>query len=104
MKKTFLLLLLFSTLATSAQDKKPAMPSEGFWVIENNVKTPKQSTVFFYNQDQTLIYKETISGKRLNVNRKKVVRRLNNALTQSLIAWNKEQVFRQNLQIVWNRH
>ncbi len=103
MKKTFLLLLLFSTMAASAQTKKQPMPAEGFWVIENNVKSPKESTVFFYNQDQTLIYKESISGKKLNVNRKKIVRRLNNALTQSLIAWNKEQVFRQNLQMVWNR-
>ena len=103
MKKIFLLLLLVTALQAYSQ-KKEGMPSEGFWVIENHVNAPKASTVYFYTSSHVLIYKETINGKRLNVNRKKTVRQLNSVLMQSLLAWNRDQVLRQDLQLVRAKH
>jgi len=101
MKKLILSLLLLTSLAAFAQNDNER--KEAFWVIENNVKSPKQSTVYFYTADQTLIYKETITGKKLKVNRPKTVRQLNTVLNQSVVAWQKEQVMRQDLHLVYNR-
>ena len=67
------------------------MPADGYWVIENNVKTPRQSVLYCYTNDHILVYKESISGKKLNVNRPKIVRQLNAALNQALIAWKNNQ-------------
>ena len=104
MNKIFIWLMLLSGLTVSGQTViNEEQAPIGFWVIENNIKTPRQSTVFFYNNDNILVYKETISGKRLNVKRKKVVRQLNGVLHQSLLAWHKEQVLRQDLRLVQSR-
>lgn len=76
------LLWLFAT-AASAQELAPT-PKIDFanWVIESNVKTPKISTVKFYNAKQELIYEEVVEGKRLNVRRTKVKKKLNEILVQ----------------------
>ena len=96
MKKLFVILLLACGLSASAQTKKqrPCMPSEGYWVVESNVKTPKESTVYFYTSNHDMIYKESISGKRINIKRKKTVLHLNAVLMQSLTAWNNKQPFK----------
>ena len=89
MKKNILLLLALAFINTTfAQCKKEAMPEEGYWVIENNVKTPKHSIVYFYNRSGVMMYKQAVEGKKLNVARRKVVRQLNAVLFQSLTAWN----------------
>ncbi|RWU08555.1 hypothetical protein [Pedobacter chitinilyticus] len=76
------LLWLFAT-AASAQELAPT-PKADFanWVIESNVKTPKISTVKFYNAKQELIYQEVVEGKRLNVRKEKVKKKLNEILVQ----------------------
>jgi hypothetical protein len=89
MKKIMLLPLILVLASTSviAQKSKTQKEPEGFWVIESNVKTPRQSTVYYYNRSSVVIYREDVSGKKLNTNRRKTVRRLNQVLDQSLIAW-----------------
>jgi hypothetical protein len=57
---------------------------EGNWVIVSNVKTPKNSTVMFYNDKQELIYSEVITNKRLNIERKKVKLALNQVLEKAM--------------------
>ena len=96
-----LLAITVSSFAFSQEINKPE--PVGFWVVENNVKSPKESTVFFYNQDHVLVYKETVSGKKLNVSRKKTIKQLNAVLLQSVLVYEKEQVQRQNLHLVWNK-
>src|SRR5215207_4571317 len=98
MKKILFSLLLLSGLTAFGQSVNNDMPG-GFWVIENNIKTPRSSTIFFYNSARTLIYKETVTGKKINVSRSKTVKQLNAALSQSLLAWQREQVLRQDLQL-----
>jgi hypothetical protein len=88
---TLLVLLFAFTTPALAQSKKPCMPPDGYWVIESNVKTPKQSVVYCYNNDNILVYKEQITGRKLNVNRPKIVRQLNAALNQALVAWKNNQ-------------
>lgn len=104
MKQIFLSLLVFASMfATAQKNKKDCMPEGGFWVVESNIKTPKESIVFFYTTGQALIYKEVVSGRRLNVNRKKIVRNLNAVLLQSITAWEKEKILRQDMQLVMSR-
>jgi hypothetical protein len=96
MKKTFLLLqlvaIIFFCSSATAQDRKPV--SEPYWVVESNVKTPRHSVVHFYNSDNVLMYKETIDGKRVNINRPKTRRRLNDALKQVTLVWQKDNQMR----------
>lgn len=82
--KTFIIsAILVATVAlgANAQDKssKADFPT---WVIESNVKTPKNSIVKFYNAKQELIYQEAVVGKRININRTKVKEGLNGILKQ----------------------
>lgn len=92
MKKTILFLqlviALFFCSATFAQ-LKPS--SEPYWVVENNVKTPKHSVVYFYSTNHEVMYKETIEGKRLSVNRPKIQRLLNEVLKEVTLAWQKDK-------------
>lgn len=92
MKAILISTLLVANLALSApaQDKKTATDFP-FWVIESNVKTPKNSTIKFYNAKQELIYQETVNGKRVKTEKPKIQASLNSILTQLL--QNRESTF-----------
>lgn len=96
---TVLSFLVFSI--GQAQEVTP--PLQPYWVIESNVKTPKQSTVYFYTARHELMYKERVEGKKLNVNRRKIVKRLNEALNETVIAWQKEKAVKENEYILAKR-
>ena len=81
------LILVLACTTAIAQKSKTQKEPDGFWVIESNVKTPRQSTVYYYNRSNEVIYREDVSGKKLNTARRRTVRRLNQVLDQSLIAW-----------------
>ncbi|WP_026904000.1 hypothetical protein [Pedobacter glucosidilyticus] len=76
------LVLAFYGFNIIAQEKTAI--KEGNWVIVSNVKTPKNSTVMFYNDKQELIYSELITNKRLNIERKKVKLALNQVLEKAI--------------------
>jgi hypothetical protein len=106
---TYFFVLFFVCNATSLQAQTSAkskinFPDNGFWVMESNVKTPKTATIFFYNNNHDLVYKETINGKKLKVTKPKVQRQLNSVLDQALTAWKKEQVAKENRQWVVKGH
>src|SRR5689334_18985316 len=90
--------------ASASFAQSTATPSgNGFWVIESNIKTPKNATVFFYNDNNDLIYKESVAGKKLKIKSEKVRNQLNEVLQQSLTIWNKEKVAKENQQWVVKR-
>jgi hypothetical protein len=95
---TLVILTFFFAVNVNGQDLQPA--SSPYWVVVNNVKTPKASVVYFYNTDHQVMYKETIEGKRMNINRKKIHNRLNEALAEVATAWNKDWQKRENQYIV----
>ncbi len=108
--RTLIMLVLFSTTSVIAIAQKnesavKATPKwisdKGYWVIENNIKSPKTSVVNFYNNDNVLIYSEKVEGVRLNIKRQQTCMRLKKVLDQSLIAWEKMQQPR-NEQLVKN--
>jgi hypothetical protein len=75
-------MLAFYGFNIIAQEKTAI--KEGNWVIVSNIKTPKNSTVMFYNDKQELIYSEVITNKRLNIERKKVKLALNQVLKKAI--------------------
>jgi hypothetical protein len=102
MKKIIFLLVLTTGLSCAGFAQQNNEP-KGYWVIENNVKTPKQSIIYFYNNENQVVYKETVIGKKLRVNRPRVNRRLNAVLEQSLTAWQNNRQLKDDQQLVVKR-
>ncbi|WP_138989794.1 hypothetical protein [Larkinella sp. C7] len=80
----FLSLSAFS-FGQGRQLRQSTSPRQGFWVVESQ---PKQNCiVFFYNDDNQLIYKENLAKKRLNLKQAKTRESLNAVLEQALQQW-----------------
>lgn len=96
----FIGLLLSNTGITQVNSFDVKMPKyvcdKGYWVMENNIKNPHNSVVYFYTNDNELMYKEQISGEKLNINRRKVLMRLNNVLVQNITAWERNKTYNEN--------
>ena len=75
------------------------MCQKGFWVIQGNISSPNVSTIYFYNNDRELVYKEQVD-KRINPNKLKTRKHLESVLNASVIAWQKERVVKENQQLV----
>lgn len=109
MKKIYLVLismLLFTGAACFAQDEEQNITppkwicNKGYWVVESNVNTPRNSIIYFYNKENTLIYKERIEGMKINVKRTKHLMCLKKVLQASSVAWEKEPRVRENEMLV----
>src|SRR3982751_1091980 len=77
MKRILLITVLTSVMAILsiscfAQNKLSWVPEKGHWMLVSNIHNKKTITVQFYNEDNALIYEETLNNVRLNPNRKKV--------------------------------
>jgi len=97
MKKTFLSLLLgvasLLSLTAEAQTKTaantapPWVSNKGYWVIESNQQTPKEAVVYFYNNENLLVYKKEIRNQRLNLKREKTLLELKTSLEDAITAF-----------------
>ena len=89
----FLILIVISCLAAlivySQDSQKPPrwVSDKGYWVVESNINQPLESIVCFYTPDDIMIYKETISGKKLDIRKTSVKMKLKKVLEASVIAW-----------------
>lgn len=79
----------YATAQAKSQNKKvPAWVSDkGFWVVEDNINTPGQTSVYFYNNDNELVYQQQLTGTKLKLQKKKVLVSLKQALETSVTAW-----------------
>ena len=85
----FALLFALPFFTMEAEAQKP-MGKEGFWVVESNVATPQKATVYFYNAQHQLVYKEDIEKLHMDLSKAKVRRHLNAVLQQAVTAWKRE--------------
>ena len=91
--KTSLLAIAFSfaTMISFAQEKHGSSPGwvsdKGFWVVESNIEKPNDHIIRFYTNDNVLVYKETLIGVKLNIERRKVKMKLKKALDETIVAW-----------------
>lgn len=101
-----LFVLAMAQVPSIAQDERPPVPNRtprsGYWVVENNLKTPRDHFLYFYNDDHVLIYKESIEGVNLNLKSARVKRRLKRVLEKSLVAWQKQPQAKENEGLVKN--
>ena len=108
MKKHFLIALiatlsLFLTNVSHAQGGKRIpkwVPAKGFWVVESNVKTPENSIIYFYTNNGVVVYKERIEGTKINLARKRVLRRLKSVLDRSIAAWEVHHIAKEDENLV----
>ena len=97
MKKLFVAvtaMIFLSLLSTGARAQR-WLSARGFWVVESNIHTPEESTIYFYNNDKQLVYKEHIRGKLLDLSRRKVRKRLERVLDQAVTAYEKDHLMRE---------
>lgn len=67
---------------------KPGWASDkGFWVVEGNINNPKESVIYFYNNNKVQVYKEIVSGEKLKLNKRKTLMSLKKILETAVYAW-----------------
>src|SRR5689334_17540170 len=94
--------LSFSAAAQDQEQVTPRTPKwisdKGYWVVESNVHTPYHSIIHFYNNDNVQVYKEEVDGVKINLEKKRTKMRLKKILEQSIVAWNKDHLPKENEQ------
>lgn len=77
------------------QERRPKFPDwvseKGYWVVESNINSPLDHIVTFYNNDNKLLYKETLTGVKLNPEKRRVKMKLKKILEASVLAWEKKK-------------
>lgn len=88
----FILFLMISSASfAQSRSKAKCISSKGYWVVENNVKAAKSNTVYFYSNDNVLVYHEKVDGIKINTERRKTLLKLKSALEQAIVAWENGQ-------------
>ena len=96
--------LSFTFFAGKAQERDNFIPrwvsKMGFWVVESNKSTPRSHIIRFYNNNNVLVYRETLSDVRLNLNKARVKMKLKRVLETSVVAFEKKKEQREELALV----
>jgi hypothetical protein len=71
MKTTSKLLLMILLMAGFASARGQSPDNSVFWVVEGNRNQPRYTIVRFYNADLLLLKEEKITGKFLDIRKKK---------------------------------
>lgn len=97
----------FSFVASAQEEEMQApvstpkwLSEAGYWVIENNINTPKSNIIYFYDNDNNLVYKEKLDGVKIKVSRNKTLFRLKGILEQSVTAWQQKHILKENQMLV----
>ncbi|MEO5594919.1 MAG: hypothetical protein ABIR15_03185 [Chitinophagaceae bacterium] len=84
-------ILVFASFSSYSQDHDRSAPAwvsdKGYWVVETNIHQPLQYTIRFYNNENTIIGTKDISGKKMNMKRRRVKMQLKSMLEFSLAEW-----------------
>jgi hypothetical protein len=98
--------MLFMTISiySQAQSKLPKwLPENGNWMVETNINKPLHCIIYFYTNEGEVIYKETLDGFKLNLEKRKVKMRLKRVLETALTAWKKNKQLAEEQQWVVSR-
>lgn len=96
---TFVVISSCSVAQSQTHERVPKWVSDkGYWVLESNIHSPLEHTVLFYNNENILVYKESISGMRLNPKKTSVKMKLKKALEAALMACQKTGTTEENKQ------
>jgi hypothetical protein len=101
MKKTIIIIALsLFSLTGIAQHSPKWAPEKGYWVVETKGHEPKSNIVYFYNNNNELLYKETVEGVIIRVNKRRVKMNLKKVLDQSLVAYEAKHKTMENEMLV----
>lgn len=81
-------------------EKADWVSEKGYWVAEGNLNNPKSHTIYFYNNDQVLVYQERLDGVKLNFKKRKTMLQMKAALEASIAAWDTTKTVATNQYIV----
>jgi len=81
---------------TSVDPNPKWVSSKGFWVVKGNVSNPKESTVYFYNNNNVEVYKEVVSGEVLKLKKRKTLMTLKKTLETAVFAWEQNKPINEN--------
>lgn len=88
MKKVIVVIALsLFSFAGIAQRAPKWTPEKGYWVVESNTHQPKNNIVYFYNDNNELIYKENVDGVVLRLHKRRVKMNMKKVLNQALLAY-----------------
>ena len=73
---------------------------KGYWEVVNNIKTPDTFTVYFFNNEGTVVYKEKVEGVKLNIKNRKTLMRLRRVLDQSVVGWENNHLVKDDSTLV----
>jgi hypothetical protein len=68
---------------------------KGYWVVESNIHSPKKHIIRFYNNENSLVYTETLTNVKLNPYKRKTKMKLKKILESSVVAREKQQTRRE---------
>ncbi len=72
----------------------------GYWVVEDNIHTPKYNIIYFYNNDNMLVYKEALNGVALKLKKRTTKMRLKKLVDQTVMAYMQKQKASENEMLV----
>jgi len=85
----------FAQHAPFQQERRPKFPGwvsdKGYWVVESNINSPLNHIISFYNNDNELLYKETLTGVKMNPEKRKVKMKLKKVLESAVLALEKKK-------------
>lgn len=96
------LILSLLCFAVQAQEipsliSKPRYVSDkGFWMVQSNVNNPKESIIYFYNNNKVEVYKEIVSGERLKLHKRKTLMSLKKILETAVLAWEQNKPIKED--------
>jgi hypothetical protein len=72
----------------------------GYWVVEDSIDSVNHYTVYLYNNNNILVYKETVDGCRLDLNKRKTKMRLKKLVDQTVMAYAQRPKVSENKMLV----
>lgn len=109
MKTKFIVTAIIGLLmhvTVNAQNRPGLVPewasAKGWWQVETATRSPKQQTVYFFNLNGVLVYKEKLDGIRLNPEKRKTKMHLKQALEAAVMAWEEEKKVKDSGSLVVN--
>lgn len=93
---SLIILSLISIGALAQEQRKTThkfprwVSDKGYWVVETNLHSPLNHLVSFYNNDNVLLYKKSLTGVKLDPDKRKVKMKLKKELESAIIAWERK--------------
>lgn len=100
-----LLFACFANLCFAQEEEQPEpqktvapkwVSQKGYWVVEGNLHTPKSNVIYFYTNDNVLVYKEKVEGMKIKTGKTKVCMKLKAALEGAVAVWEATHVAKAN--------